>query len=142
MSTNIFDDPSFHRHLASSILLLAPVVWMIFIVFQPSTYGKLSTSRTPTTTTTRKNNTKKNWFGPMIPAKWAWMIFESPNWIISVICFGRRQEELPWPNFLLLCWFVLHYIHRSILYPLKMSNQSKFPIGIMFLAAPYCVING
>lgn len=124
-------DDDFHRAMAFGIIGMSPVVAAILLVVQPSTYGKLHGSR------------RKSWFGPLLPAKWCWMIFESPNWIWVLYAVWQRGTLPPPPNTLLLLWFLLHYVHRSILYPLQMSPNSKFPVGIMmFLALPYCMING
>lgn len=134
---SLLDDPAFHRVLSLSVVLLAPVVLLILLFVQPPTYGKLSHDHDNTT----KN--RSQWHvGPSLPANWCWMIFESPNWIISTTLLLRQSEPLPLPNRLLLGWFLTHYIHRSILYPLKLPSNSKFPIGIMLIAAPYCVVNG
>jgi hypothetical protein len=125
------DDPAFHRQLAWSIIYLSPLVFGILVLFQPSTYGKLQTQPN-----------KRNLFGPLLPAKWCWIVFESPNWIWVLLCFWSSKATLALPNSILLGWFFLHYIHRSILYPLHMSSESKFPLGLVFATLPYCTVNG
>lgn len=135
--SHLMDDQAFHHALSLSVILLSPVVLGTLLFLQPPTYGKLSTGNTD------KTSQRVRWnFGPSLPAKWCWMIFESPNWVVSLALFLRQPSSLPTPNRLLLGWFVTHYLHRSILYPLKMPGNSKFPIGIMLMAAPYCVVNG
>jgi steroid 5-alpha-reductase len=132
---NMFDtstrnDPNFHRRLALGVIYLSPIVASIMLFLKPSTYGKLHQS-------------KRNWFGPLVPAKWCWIIFESPNWIWVLVCYSHSPKTtLGATNTILLAWFFWHYIHRSLLYPLHMSSDSKFPIGILAMTIPYTIING
>jgi 3-oxo-5-alpha-steroid 4-dehydrogenase 1 len=135
-------DADFHRSIAWSVIALSPLVVFALVVLKPSTYGKLMHKRT-------------NLFGPMVSAKWCWIIFESPNWVwvlYSLLLVILNDEEtdgrssssliIPLPNSLLLGWFFLHYLHRSILYPLQLSSDSKFPIGILVFTVPYTMVNG
>jgi 3-oxo-5-alpha-steroid 4-dehydrogenase 1 len=125
----VFDDPSFHRSLSWIVILVAPIIAFSLLVFKPSTYGKLQG--------------QKARFGPLVSAKWSWIVMESPNLILGWICWARRTlEPMPRANSLLLSWFIWHYIHRTIIYPLKLSAKSQFPIGIMVSAMAYTTING
>ena len=122
-------DLEFHRLVAWCIIGLSPVVIILLLVWNPSTYGKL-------------HNVQTNLFGPKVSATYAWMIFESPNWIwvlYSIYDMGGLPNV---PNTVLLGWFFLHYVHRSILYPLQMASESKFPVGLMAFTLPYCIVNG
>jgi len=126
------ENEEFHRSVAWTILGLSPLVALLLMGWKPATYGKLNANASQ----------QRNWFGPKLPAKWCWMIFESPNWIwvlYSLYDFGSLP---PLPYLLLLLWFLLHYLYRSILYPLCMSKDSTFPIGILAFTVPYCVTNG
>lgn len=124
-------DPDFHRGLAWGVLYLSPAVFFLLLVVKPSTYGKL-------------HNSKSNLFGPSVTAKWCWMVFEAPNciWVLISLASLPSYNSLALPNGLLLGGFLLHYIHRSIIYPLNMSSDSKFPIGIIAVTVPYCTVNG
>jgi hypothetical protein len=126
------DDPAFHRQVAWCIIYLSPLVFGILVLFQPSTYGKLQTQPN-----------QCNWFGPLLPAKWCWIVFESPNLIWVLLCvWSSKTTTLALPNGILLGSFFLHYIYRSIIYPLNMSSESKFPLGLVFATLPYCTVNG
>ena len=54
----------------------------------------------------------------------------------------RDSVAVPLPNLLLLLWFLGHYIHRSILYPLRVSSTSTMPLGISVFAFCYTFCNG
>jgi 3-oxo-5-alpha-steroid 4-dehydrogenase 1 len=89
-------------------------------------------------------NTHKYWFlGPLIPAKAAWMFFESPNLFWSVICWYHRRNHVPLINVGLASLFVGHYIRRAIVYPLQMSSGSKpIPLVTVLSAFAFCTVNG
>lgn len=117
----------------------------------------------------RKRN--RHPFGPMLPSKWSWMFFECPNLIWAVVSYyqfyhgpssgsdtvpvtasitssssfysssSSSYVRLAAPNSILLLWFFLHYLHRAVIYPLNMSNQSKFPMGLTLMAFCYTSVN-
>ena len=82
---------------------------------------------------------------------------ESPNlWITVVVyCVSHLYEchgcvdlssfvvnGVKLPNIVLLACFLLHYFHRSIIYPLRMSHCNSMPVSVMFLAFTFCCWNG
>lgn len=89
--------------------------------------------------------TSKGW-GPLIPAKLAWFFMESPNLWVSAIVYLYYSEESCSSNRhnnTLMCMFVLHYLNRSVLYPLRMPRDANpMPISVCLLAFCYCVWNG
>ena len=138
----VLNDPHLHHQVALCIIYLSPITFAILMIYPPSTYGKLFDEKT-------------NYFGPLLSAKHAWIVFESPNWIMNLIGIlmywlfpsdesssEPKQHEVLLPNKLLLLLFFAHYIHRSIIYPLNMSSKSKFPIGLMLFTVPYTITNG
>jgi len=80
------------------------------------------------------------------------MIFESPCLLWVAVCLAWRWNDsddvndglrgMPLGNRLLLTWFVIHYIYRSIIYPLQQSTTSKTPLGVAVMAWSYCMVNG
>ena len=87
----------------------------------------------------------KGW-GVLLPARMAWFVMESPNLWISMIvglhysnakCLSSRA------NTLLLGLFLLHYVNRAVVYPLRMRRDaSPMPISVTALAFLYCCWNG
>ena len=99
-------------------------------------------------------STAKGW-GPLIPARWAWLIMESPNlfmpWVIAHVYLGHWSNLLTvvtdtrLANGPLLLFYQFHYIHRDIVYPLVRINgihHKPMPASVMLLAFLYCVWNG
>lgn len=81
----------------------------------------------------------KGW-GPLLDARLAWVLMESPNllWALS-----NWSAELPLPNRVLLGAFALHYVNRTVVYPLRtIRGSKKMPASVCFLAWLFCACNG
>ncbi|KAG7370495.1 3-oxo-5-alpha-steroid 4-dehydrogenase-domain containing protein [Nitzschia inconspicua] len=46
------------------------------------------------------------------------------------------------PNQMLIGWFLLHYLYRSLVYPVFLSTSSRMPLGISLFAFCYTLLNG
>lgn len=101
----------------------------------------------------KQQKEQRHWLGPLFPARWSWVFFESPCWIWVVIClcdfYWKKDESeektaLPIHNQILLGWFSFHYLYRSLWYPLVMmkTTSARIPFGIIFFAWSYCCVNG
>jgi hypothetical protein len=152
--------------LTQCILGLAPLVFCCLILGHPPTYGKLhsqhipsTTSSTTTTTGTNQNGAKTlsppplrtkqgrnvilNW-GPLLPARTCWVLFESPPVLWAIFGYWNRNEAVFQPaNAILLLAFATHYVYRALVYPLAiMPSTSQFPLGLMLFTIPYTMVNG
>jgi len=108
------------------IFVSAPVVFaLLFFVTAP--YGR---------------HFRGGW-GPSISARAGWMIMEAPALLvigITVIANGQKLGILP-----LLMWglWELHYLYRTILFPVLMRGSSKrFPLMLVVFAFIFNTLNG
>ncbi len=90
-------------------------------------------------------STPRNW-GIRIKAKTAWLIMESPNLVIPIVTFlytKSNNQTTGVINLILLSLYIIHYIHRDIIYPVLMdkSNPNDMPIIVMLLAFLFCLVN-
>jgi hypothetical protein len=71
-------------------------------------------------------------------------VFECPNLLWSIVCFfWRTRRQLDRLNALLFSLFVLHYVQRSIFYPLRLKpGRNGIPLATVASAFLYCNING
>mmetsp|Transcript_5547 Transcript_5547/g.11629 ORF Transcript_5547/g.11629 Transcript_5547/m.11629 type:complete len:260 (+) Transcript_5547:114-893(+) len=84
-------------------------------------------------------------WGPEIHPKVAWVIMESPTLVISTACVYLARGTAftqSLPNMLLLGMFCVHYVNRSIFFPLRMRSSTPMPLGVAFMAWAFCCING
>ena len=97
-----------------------------------------------------KASEKKWWHGPLINAKFSWMIFEMPNLLWSYYCCNHFNSLIGVDdtsgvslNALLLGLFTAHYVNRAIVYPLRMSDGSaKVPLIVTVSACAVTAVNG
>ncbi|KAG7344603.1 3-oxo-5-alpha-steroid 4-dehydrogenase-domain containing protein [Nitzschia inconspicua] len=53
------------------------------------------------------------------------------------------QEMVPnVTNQVLIGWFLLHYLYRSLVYPIFLSKSSRMPLGISLFGVCYTLLNG
>jgi len=125
---------SFHESVSNGMILMSIVTFaVLYSGMADAPYGKHSDSG------------KLNWImGISFPARISWMIYESPNLLWSVYAFTNRNREIfQIPNAILLSLFILHYINRTLIYPLRMSPKSKpFPLYVATCAFIFCSFNG
>ena len=83
-------------------------------------------------------------FGFSLPYKLGWFIQEiiSPLSLIIFYFLNTNNSNNKIVYFFLLIW-ILHYIYRSIIFPLRMgNNSSKIPILVILSAVLFNTING
>lgn len=107
-------------------MLLAFLV-CIYLLFKAAPYGKFS---------------NRNW-GPVIDNKLAWFIME----VVVMLAF---LYQLPLKTFnwfsvkgFMVALFFLHYIYRSIIFPLMLRTQGKkMPLVVMLMGMVFNSVNG
>lgn len=118
--------------IAKAVCLLSIPTFLVLHFGIAAPYGKHSTS----------SSSASRFFGPLINAKLAWTVFESPN-LLWVVWYLIHRENFGVANVMLLSMFTAHYINRSIVYPLRMSGSSRpVPLAVAVSGFSYCVING
>jgi len=85
----------------------------------------------------------KNNFGPMINNRFGWFFMEFPSLAIFGYYIFIKANLL---NFLILIpalLWMLHYIHRVLIFPLQIRTaRKKIPLLIVLLAFIFNIING
>ncbi len=130
MSLSLWDpfDPLMHEKLSTYILWTSPIICIVTQFLVKETYGKhASTSK---------------WILTLNP-KLGWILFESPNLLWAVFGWNNRRTMNSTTNYVLFFTFVIHYINRSIVYPLRISPHAKgLPIHTFLAAFMFCYVNG
>ena len=81
-------------------------------------------------------------YGVLINYKLGWFIQEiiSPLFLFYFFYIGDIEKTfIHW--FLIIIWIV-HYINRSIIFPLRLKKSSKMPISVILSAIFFNIING
>ena len=114
--------------MSSLIVLAAAVLVFPALMFVNAPYGRYA----------------RGGFGPMMPARLGWLVMEA----VALCSFGwafwtqnpfKDQPSVWW---LALPW-VVHYLHRTFLFPLLMKDQGKQqPVLTVALAVVFNSVNG
>ena len=109
-----------------AFILLSSLLTFIALLFTSAPYGRYE---------------RKGW-GPGIPARFAWIIMESPavGLILVMFIFGQMKTA---PYVVFIALWQAHYIYRTFLYPLSMRGANKnFPIALVLMAILFNSVNG
>ena len=137
------NDGDFHIYLTKWLLyILSPSIFLLLLFVIPAPYGKHFTTR-PSLTSPLSSNI---YWGPSLNARLSWFLFETPNLLWSYYCFRHRRRDVfnssP-ANIVLLSLFVMHYVNRCIIYPLRMTTGSQ-PVNMATILSAFCccALNG
>jgi hypothetical protein len=108
------------------LILSFAVIVFILLFFVSAPYGKFL---------------RKGW-GPSVRSKWAWMIMEFPSPALMLFFFiTADRKKLPQVIFISL--WLLHYVHRTFVYPFTQSGREKpYPIVLVIMALVFNCLNG
>ena len=84
---------------------------------------------------------RKGW-GPAIKTKWAWLLMEflSPALITLFFILAEKRNIV---KIVFLSAWLLHYIHRTFIYPFSQSGRNKpYPFVIVLMAMIFNFFNG
>jgi len=85
---------------------------------------------------------ERDGWGVAIPARWAWVLMESPNVLLMILMFywgNRHSNSVAWV--FLLIW-MLHYVDRTYIYPFKAQMKGKtMPFTVFIFALVFTSFN-
>jgi 3-oxo-5-alpha-steroid 4-dehydrogenase 1 len=129
---NILWNREWHEWATWSMILMS-LATLFALKFITAPYGRHAASAS------------RAW-GPLVPAKLAWIVMESPNiwWIVFGYMFAADEVASSSPaNRALLFMFAAHYVNRSFLFPaLVMRGGKPMPLSVCLMAFTFCTCNG
>ncbi|KNA21615.1 hypothetical protein SOVF_041540 [Spinacia oleracea] len=127
LSSSSFSDESLYQ---ISLIILNSVALPTFFItqFVKAPYGR---------------HVRSGW-GPTLPSYISWFLMESPTIFFSLLTFpfGRHVSSLR--SLSLLAVFLLHYSHRTFIYPLRLFRRETtigFPIIISLIGFFFNLLN-
>ena len=85
---------------------------------------------------------RKGW-GTSMPAKYGWMIMESPSIFLMVYFFIVSEGWGDVPKILFLVIWLSHYAHRTFVYPFTITSKNKpYPVLLVVFAIFFNMMNG
>jgi hypothetical protein len=117
-----------HPLYATTVLAVAGIAAIVFplLFFVSAPYGR---------------HARGGW-GPVMPAKLAWVVMEAPSPILFAVCLATAPS-LSTPVLVLATLYLVHYVNRSFVFPFRMRGSGKTkPVFVALLAALFNLANG
>ena len=118
-------EPELHRALAQGVIGVGGVVFVaLFAITAP--YGRHARSG----------------LGPLVSSRAGWLLMESPAVLafLAIYLAGKHAFD-PAPALLAALW-LLHYVHRAFVYPLRLGARGKpMPLAIPLLGILFNLVN-
>jgi 3-oxo-5-alpha-steroid 4-dehydrogenase 1 len=113
-------------HFLTVVWLGLAAVTFLALLFVPAPYGRFA---------------RRGW-GPRITPRLGWILMEIPALLVFLVLFslGTRKTEVV--LLVLLAFWTIHYVHRSLIYPFRISgNRRQVAIAIVGLGVLFNVGN-
>ncbi|XP_075108806.1 steroid 5-alpha-reductase DET2-like [Nicotiana tabacum] len=123
----MFSDQNLFQFIVFFILLMS-IPTFILSQFLTSPYGKHYRSNSGTT----------------ISSPFAWFLMESPTLWLTILLFPFGKNHTNPLAYILISPFLLHYVNRTIIYPIKLSQKTtngNFPLHIALTGFVYNILN-
>ena len=78
---------------------------------------------------------------PVIPSRISWIIQECPCVFITIFFIIYYYENLNYKNILVISPFLIHYIHRTFIFPFVIHSSKNNPLEITLMAFTFCFFN-
>ena len=83
---------------------------------------------------------RKGW-GPMVPARWAWLFMEITSPLIMAFCLVFARHRDPVAVALSVLW-IGHYTYRALVFPFLLSrNSHPMPLSVVFMSVVFNLVN-
>ena len=118
-------EPQLHFWLVLLVFALAAQTF-ILLLWVNAPYGRFS----------------RDGWGPAIPSRTAWIVFESPAGVVFAAVYFSGQHALERAPLVLLAAWQFHYLVRTLVFPLRMRETGKrIPAVIVAMAILFNVLN-
>lgn len=124
-----FEDSNLFSIALVSLYVMCPLT-VASLQFQTAPYGK---------------HVQPGW-GPSLPAPLAWFLMESPTLWLTLLLYPHGRNRSHPVALAVLFLYLLHYAHRTLIYPLRLHlfsarKATGFPLLIAFFAFAFNLLN-
>ncbi len=120
-------DDSIEIHRVATLVLIALAVFTFLAVsFITAPYGR---------------HQRSNW-GPTMPARWGWVIMETPAVLLFAWIYFQGQHRFETVPLILLGLWLFHYIQRTYVFPFRIRSEGKrMPVLVCGMAFLFQLLN-
>ena len=129
------DNFNFYIQLGFLILDIPIFLSLLFI---KAYYGKFFNSNTEETNCIQKLLRK---IFPVIPSRISWIIQECPCVFVTLFYLVYNFGNYNYKNILVISPFLIHYIHRTFIFPFVIHSSKNNPLEITLMAFTFCFFN-
>ena len=129
------DDYNFYIQIGFLILDIPIFLSLLFI---KAYYGKFFNSNSEDSNCIQKLLRK---IFPVIPSRISWIIQECPCVFVTIFFLIYYHENLNLKNILVTAPFLIHYIHRTFIFPFVIHSSKNNPLEITLMAFTFCFFN-
>ena len=129
------DNFNFYVQLGFLILDIPIFLSLLFI---KAYYGKFFNSNTEETNCIQKLLRK---IFPVIPSRISWIIQECPCVFVTLFYLVYNFGNYNYKNILVILPFLIHYIHRTFIFPFVIHSSKNNPLEITLMAFTFCFFN-
>ena len=113
-----------HSWLVGAHLGLA-VVTLLVLIFISAPYGRFA----------------RDGWGPVVPGRLGWVVMETPAVVAFLVCFFAGDGWRRPAAVVLAALWLLHYIHRTYIFPFRLRSTRPMPVVVAALAFGYQLLN-
>ena len=120
------------------IFLVSDIPIFFSLLFIKAYYGKFFNSNSEKTNCIHK---LLRAIFPVIPSRISWIIQECPCVFITLFFLIYAHSELTFRKILVILPFLIHYIHRTFIFPFVIHSSKNNPLEITLMAFTFCFFN-
>ena len=78
---------------------------------------------------------------PVIPSRVSWIVQECPCVFVTLFYLIHAYSEITFRKLLVIAPFLIHYIHRTFIFPFVIHSSKNNPLEITLMAFTFCLFN-
>ena len=118
--------------------LILDIPIFLSLLFIKAYYGKFFNSNSEETNWLQKLLRK---IFPVIPSRISWIIQECPCVFVTLFYLVYNFGDYSYKNILVILPFLIHYIHRTFVFPFVIHSSKNNPLEITLMAFTFCFFN-
>ena len=127
-----------YNYVIQLTFLISDVPIFLCLLFIKAYYGKFFNSNSEESNFIQKLLRK---IFPVIPSRISWIVQECPCVFITIFYLIKAHSDITLRRILVIAPFLIHYIHRTFIFPFVIHSSKNNPLEITLMAFTFCFFN-
>ena len=127
-----------YNYVIQLTFLISDVPIFLCLLFIKAYYGKFFNSNSEEANCIQKILRK---IFPVIPSRVSWIVQECPCIFVTIYYLIHAYSEITFRRLLVIAPFLIHYIHRTFIFPFVIHSSKNNPLEITLMAFTFCFFN-